>query len=652
MLNDSLSFLVKNWKRLLWLQVAACLLLSFILIAGKSVYDSGLKVRASDRHQYLLGLTEHNVHDFILRITQDVQQLAVLPGVKRFLDQQSTRSRKELEDALRKTSDIYGRYDQIRLLRPDGKELVRVNFHADGARIVPDTELQQKSDRYYVREGLSLRPGEVYLSPLDLNMEDGLIERPFKPVIRAVNLLRNDRGEPQALVVLNYNAGEFLNRFRALFSTGDRGMLVNAEGFWLSNHDRDNEWGWQLNRPEHNIAVWHKALWQQMQKAESGIYASDDEIISFRKIHPASFEDLSPGRFSTNSGLRSDVRIREWFAMVRSSRDEWLQPAFYHHGEVQIFIGLLYLLVICAVWLYVRNEDDKARHEDQKQRYTEELEDLYYNAPIGYLTVDGEARITNTNSRLQQSLGYSRLDLMGTPLTDLLSEDSVPLFQAALEQPHAGDIRLRVRCRDGSWLPVTSSVSSKFDGASLTMSRCSVQDISLQLQLEQRLRALANIDALTGAYNRRHIETLYQQTIKQARIDGLPVSVLALDIDHFKSINDKYGHGVGDEVLIAFTRSCLAVLKDRGYFARLGGEEFLALLPDTSEKDALLIAEELRQRTMGLTVVTNDEQVVTCTVSVGAAALAGDYTAALDQLIYKADVRLYEAKGRGRNCVV
>ncbi len=157
-------------------------------------------------------------------------------------------------------------------------------------------------------------------------------------------------------------------------------------------------------------------------------------------------------------------------------------------------------------------------------------------------------------------------------------------------------------------------------------------------------------DPLTGLYNRRHMLDLLEHEVEQSRRYGLPLSVLALDLDLFKHINDAYGHPAGDQVLgVAAQRMSFALRKvDR--LGRMGGEEFLVLCPRTDLEGARLLAERIRlsmesEQVPGLP----DQKVVT--VSVGVAVLDPDVDE-VEALLAKADARLYEAKGRGRNQVV
>ncbi len=177
-------------------------------------------------------------------------------------------------------------------------------------------------------------------------------------------------------------------------------------------------------------------------------------------------------------------------------------------------------------------------------------------------------------------------------------------------------------------------------------------DIALaQLQHANReLQRLAATDPLTGAANRRHFRDQAQVEISRAKRHHLPLSVLAMDLDHFKSINDRYGHPAGDEILKTFVTEVKDVLRPGDLVGRFGGEEFMVLLPGSTEEAAAGVAERLRRVVEQMRVAV-DGDLLQVTVSIGVArhGLDGD---APEDLFKVADERLYQAKMRGRNQVV
>lgn len=170
---------------------------------------------------------------------------------------------------------------------------------------------------------------------------------------------------------------------------------------------------------------------------------------------------------------------------------------------------------------------------------------------------------------------------------------------------------------------------------------------------EQRasdLETLAAIDFLTGVYNRRHFEGLARVELARCQRYVRPLSVLMIDIDHFKAVNDAYGHAAGDLVLKNVVAICRAEKRDPDLLARVGGEEFAMMLPETTEAAAAQFAERLRREVAG-TMPTVYGEKLGVTISVGIAG-ATIRIAGVEALLRCADRALYEAKRSGRDRVV
>jgi diguanylate cyclase (GGDEF)-like protein len=176
--------------------------------------------------------------------------------------------------------------------------------------------------------------------------------------------------------------------------------------------------------------------------------------------------------------------------------------------------------------------------------------------------------------------------------------------------------------------------------------------LGVLLMASERVRAefehMATFDSLTGALNRRVLQLAGEQELLRWQRHEHPFAVLMLDIDHFKQINDRHGHLVGDQVLKRLASTLRQPLRKTDLLARYGGEEFLVLLPVTDGATALDLGE--RVRAAAQTMVT-DTAGCSCTVSVGVSAVSKADTT-FDQLLARADMALYQAKHAGRNRVV
>lgn len=166
----------------------------------------------------------------------------------------------------------------------------------------------------------------------------------------------------------------------------------------------------------------------------------------------------------------------------------------------------------------------------------------------------------------------------------------------------------------------------------------------------ERLKQLSDTDPLTLIYNRRYMMNMLGKEIQRAERKGTHLSLVMIDIDHFKHVNDKYGHQSGDQVLVSLAEISQVELRSYDFIARHGGEEFVMTLPETTHEDALMIAERLRTRIQSH-AFTGSLKGLIITASMGVATYPTDFITSLPDLIREADDAMYRAKAAGRNRV-
>ena len=203
--------------------------------------------------------------------------------------------------------------------------------------------------------------------------------------------------------------------------------------------------------------------------------------------------------------------------------------------------------------------------------------------------------------------------------------------------------------RDGSRFWANTVITTLPNGASALRGFVVVsRDMTERKRVEDELRRFATTDPLTGAFNRRHGESSLAAALDGARSAGLWPGILLLDIDHFKSINDRHSHEAGDRVLCAFVNECRRTLGETQPIIRWGGEEFLVLLPGTSADQARATTERLCDAVRHISVRTRNDA-IRMTVSIGGALACGE---GIETLLHRADEALYAAKRGGRDRVV
>lgn len=179
-----------------------------------------------------------------------------------------------------------------------------------------------------------------------------------------------------------------------------------------------------------------------------------------------------------------------------------------------------------------------------------------------------------------------------------------------------------------------------------TLSENLTLEIAVRKRIEEELRIMADRDSLTRVYNRRRFLEFLDMEAKKIKRTDRALSLMILDIDNFKDINDQFGHAAGDRVLCHFTTVVLSGIREIDVFGRLGGEEFGVILPETSKEKAFIAAERLRSMVekQGCILSTGN---INITVSIGVAELKAG--GSKEQLMAQADAAMYTAKQKGRN---
>ncbi len=266
--------------------------------------------------------------------------------------------------------------------------------------------------------------------------------------------------------------------------------------------------------------------------------------------------------------------------------------------------------------------------------------------------VTNSGRFQYVNTTACEVLGYSREELLSFSIMDIdpyFSAQNWPEHWQELKQKGSLKLETVQRCKDGREIPVEIAANYLiFEGSEYNCAF--VRDISERKALQAELERQARIDYLTGIANRRYFMEQGEAELARSNRYGNPLSILMLDIDHFKAVNDTYGHEAGDKALGTLGHILVEVLREIDVPGRMGGEEFAILLPETSHDKALDVAERLRAVIADSTILLESGQDLRFTVSIGVATLT-DKSSNVSSLLNLADKALYQAKNTGRNKV-
>ncbi len=282
----------------------------------------------------------------------------------------------------------------------------------------------------------------------------------------------------------------------------------------------------------------------------------------------------------------------------------------------------------------------------------EQIEKMFAASPVPMIvTTRTDGSIVRINDSAVDFFGADPLELGAISVAGMyVDPEARARLLELIDRDHAvRDFEMRVRRADQTIRTVLIT-ANLIDLAEAPVIMAGIIDISDRKAVEKELERIAATDALTGLPNRLSFFTSGRTEMMRATRLGVPLALLMIDLDHFKLVNDNFGHRCGDEALRHFAATCRDVLGSLGITGRLGGEEFSVLLPDTDLPGALRVAEQLRSAVERQPVRTG-RKTIRLTASIGVAVI-DPRDRDLDRALARADAALYAAKNGGRNRVV
>ncbi|MEA1919613.1 MAG: diguanylate cyclase [Campylobacterota bacterium] len=548
---------------------------------------------------------------------------------------------------------------QLRYIDNRGQEKIRIDREEYGSSpyLVVSEKLQNKQDRYYFKEIMKLKKDEFWYSKIDLNIEHGKIELPIKPVLR-IGTPFYHKGEQVGILVINIFMKNFLKNITniPLYNL----FIVDKNGAIIAHPEHKNCWGKYLNKDE--------TLGTFFPKDVKNILAHDEvltDTLYSKKIFLDNGEEI---RFilepkAKNLKKEDEQRLYDFLyvmigVILLSFPIAYLlarHPSRLKEEVDEMNETLEERVVEKTVELRELNDnlENKITERTQEQAVLLSLFDLS-DAVLFKWNNDENWSVSSVSKSVNKLTGYSQDELLThfVVYSNLIHSDDLEHvtqeLDRAIKEHHYffthEPYRIITKDNQIKWI-LDNTVIVRDDNDTITNFVGYLTDITELKNSELMLKRLSQTDQLTQIYNRMQLDNLLQDQYYRFHRNSEKCSIILIDIDYFKRVNDEFGHIAGDMVLVEFAKLLQSHIRKGDSIGRWGGEEFLIILPHTDLNQAIALAEKLRSEIE----VFNFSIVEHKTASFGVSTFKKGMN--VEELIDASDKALYKSKTDGRNCV-
>ncbi|WP_169400729.1 ATP-binding protein [Desulfobacter curvatus] len=484
-------------------------ILAFIAVAALvypllNQHDKGrLKVEISQETGHVMK-AEHLLQSMFRERISNIRVLAQSPCVARFLTHPTRENRQAVTHMLHSVCRFYGIYDQIRLIHADGREMVRINFDGGKCNKVPQANLQSKVGRYYFKEALMLPADQIFVSPMDLNVEQGKVEVPHKPIIRFALPIKDTEGATRAVLVMNFLGSILLKNLFEKSPMNDASgsihysFLVNQKGYYLKSEmfpDKEFAFMFGVNQDQ-RFSIDFPEAWQAALAGKAQIQTAQG--IFLIRVLSVPISTLSTQKVDVGELVSSS----HWYLFHFITKESIKEKSFIYGPAQPLLISMHLLVTLLISYLLAHRK----RVLGMRKKDEQTIQDLYKkNALIlsssgdGIYGVDTHGNITFLNPAAEKMIGWTQDQVSGKSSHQLFhhshpdgspyEEKDCPLH-FGLDDGEKRLIDNEVFWRkDGSAFSVSYVSSPIIDQGQITGSVVSFRDISARLAKDAQLKA-------------------------------------------------------------------------------------------------------------------------------------------------------------------
>lgn len=562
------------------------------------------------------------LNEFMLHAENVVGAIATSELTLKYLTSNSADARYNLNHLLLAATESNDSFMQLRFIESSGLEAVRVDRikGADAPIIVAENKLQNKKERYYFKEAAHLAKGTYWHSNFDLNMEHGQIEMPIRPTFRIATPVFS-QNQFSGLIVANISIDRLLSTLGA------------SSDFDLYIIDKDGEF---ILHPSYLLS------WSRYLPYRTNVFTQfpgfGHSVSELKNTHKGEHFTFSINEILKNQDEAFVMAIPRESLLAKFKKNNMLTAGFTALTVLLVSLVLSGLVAIIPARLQMKLTEAYFKIKN----YAEII-----NRYVITSSTDRGGHILSTSAACSEVYGYSAEEMKGkrhniVKHPDTPAETHADIWQTILQgKTWHGEIKDKAKNGSSFWLNHVITPDFDYEGKIVGFT-----SVSHDITDKKKIEHLSATDTLTGLNNRRRLDDLFSLELDRFNRYERQFALILLDVDHFKQVNDKFGHKVGDKVLIEMGQILALNVRKNDLLGRWGGEEFLLICPETSIDGAIKLAEKIRK----IIEKTDFSEVGSVTASFGVTVSIKDDGD--EDMFIRADNALYTAKRDGRNCVV
>ena len=382
-------------------------------------------------------------------------------------------------------------YDQIRFIDEKGIEIVRINHNKGEPLIVPKSQLQDKSSRYYFKNTIKLDDEKIYVSPFDLNIENEVIDLPLKPMIRFGTPVFDMKGQKRGVIVLNYMGEILIDGFKEVpSSTNGDAMLVNSDGYWLIGRNPDEEWGFMYeDGVDKKFVNAFPEAWMQMSNRSMGQIYTANGLFTFMNLYPLETVQESSQHKPVKVILKSlpqGVNNYHWKIISHIPQSVLSQGARSIFNKLAIIYVILLGFVSIGIWFLAKLNKSRQLAYKFLRESEERYQFLSESTREGIIIHDNEV-IIDCNKQAAKIFGFTSDEFIGSKLFDQITPASIEAIREVARTGNGSIFVVELIKKDGThFFAETSGKSIAYKDRQVRV--VVVRDITVHKKLEESLR--------------------------------------------------------------------------------------------------------------------------------------------------------------------